>query len=73
MTVINNSGFIIILEKGTLQHTIALQTMISSGCDPKYPDYEIFTGDVILYALYLDMCKANSKAINKEFRDRLKL
>lgn len=66
---------IVTLEKGTLRHKIAQQTLISEGEDPKAPDYELFTdnGSIVLWGLYLDMLEANVKEINKEERNRLKL
>lgn len=66
---------IITLEKGTIRHKIAQQTLISLGSNPKTPDYETFSdnGNLDLFVLYIDMCAANSKKINKEERARLEL
>lgn len=63
------------LEKGTIRHIIAQQTLVSLGDDPHAPDYERFTdnGDMALYTLYEDTCQVNRRTITREQRQRLLL
>lgn len=63
------------IEKGTVLHRIAQQSLISKGDDPKAKDYELFTddGNIVLTCLYIDMCRANRKAIAQEEQNRLKV
>lgn len=68
-------GFRIILEKGTIRHKIALQSLQSMGDDPTSPthDYEIFIGTIAQKTLYDDMIRANTRIINREEQTRLKI
>lgn len=63
------------LEKNTVRYRIAEQSLILVGDDPKSKDYSMFTdnGDLTLTCLYIDMCRANNKAILKEEQNRLKV
>lgn len=63
------------LEKGTIAHKIAQQTLKSYGDDPQSPtgDYEIFRGSIAEKSLYDDMLAANAKLVRKEQQKRLAL
>lgn len=64
-----------VIEKHTILHRIAQQSLISLGEKRGAPDYERFTdnGDMTLHSLFIDMQAANRKAINKELKQRLLL
>jgi len=63
------------IERGTLRHAIAQQTLRFVKADPKSPtgDYDIFVGTIEEKTLYDDMIKANGKKIRKQEQKQLEL
>lgn len=64
-----------ILEKNTIEHDLAAESLIESY-DPFIGlDFTCFTddGDISLSVLYTDLCAANKKAIDQQKRKRLSI
>jgi len=67
--------FQVIVEKDTLRHDIARQTLRFDKIDPDSPtgDYLIYVGTVAEKTLYDDMIKANGRKIRKQDQQQLEL